>query len=71
MLAVDRPPRWTRTFAEVIVALLTAFAAAAAFGFDFAAWRAETRLADELPRDWEGIDITLVGVIDDYSRTPT
>ena len=37
----------------------------------YAAWRAETRLADELPRDWEGIDITLVGVIDDYSRTPT
>jgi len=69
VLAVDRPPRWTRTFAEVIVALLTAFAAAAAFGF--AAWRAETRLADELPRDWEGIDITLVGVIDDYSRSPT
>lgn len=34
-----------------------------ALGFGLAHWRAETRLADELPREWEGRDIEFVGVI--------
>ena len=33
------------------------------FGFGFACWRAEIRLADELPTTWEGRDIELVGVV--------
>ncbi|MBK7416461.1 MAG: DNA internalization-related competence protein ComEC/Rec2 [Dechloromonas sp.] len=33
------------------------------FGFGFACWRAEIRLADELPTAWEGRDIELVGVV--------
>ncbi|MGE5385026.1 MAG: DNA internalization-related competence protein ComEC/Rec2 [Betaproteobacteria bacterium] len=32
-------------------------------GFGFAAWRAEIRLADQLPPVWEGRDVELVGVI--------
>lgn len=33
------------------------------FGFGFACWRAEIRLADELPSAWEGRDIEVVGVV--------
>src|SRR5262245_30586969 len=60
-------PLW-RTFAQVAVALLLA-AAAAAFGFGYAAWRAQVRLADELPAQWEGVDVRLVGVIDELPQT--
>ena len=35
--------------------------AAACVGFGYAAWRAQTRLAFELPREWEGRDIVLSG----------
>ena len=38
-------------------------AAGLAVGYGYAAWRAEARLADELPRAWEGRDVTLVGRI--------
>lgn len=34
-------------------------------GFGYAAWRADLRLSDALPPEWEGRDIALVGVIDD------
>jgi competence protein ComEC len=34
-----------------------------ALGFSWAAWCAQQRLADALPPDWEGRDITLVGVV--------
>ena len=34
-----------------------------ALGFAWAAWRAELRLADELPGQWQGTDITLSGVV--------
>ena len=32
-----------------------------AIGYGHAAWRAEVRLADELPRGWEGRDVAIVG----------
>jgi competence protein ComEC len=48
-------PAWARG--------LAALACGALIGYGFAAWRAETRLADALPREWEGRDITLVGVV--------
>ena len=32
-------------------------------GFYWAAWRADVRLADELPRAWEGRDIKVIGVV--------
>ena len=37
--------------------------AGSAFGFTYAHWRAEVRLADQLPRDWEGRDVAVVGII--------
>ncbi len=47
---------------------LVVVAAAALAGFGYAAWRAEVRLADELPIAWEGEDIVVVGVVDDLPR---
>ena len=51
-----------------IAASALAIVAAGALGFGYAAWRAEVRLADELPATWEGEDIALVGVIDDLPQ---
>ena len=42
--------------------------AAGALGFGYAAARAELRLADALPAEWEGEDITVVGVVDDLPQ---
>lgn len=46
-------------------ALLLAIVAAGGAGFGYAAWRAETRLEQELPPAWEGEDIDIVGVVAD------
>lgn len=35
----------------------------AALGFAWGGWRAQQRLADHLPQDWEGRDIEVVGVV--------
>ena len=51
-----------------IIARMLAIAAAGALGFGYAAWRAEIRLADALPAAWEGVDIAVVGVIDDLPQ---
>ncbi len=41
-------------------------------GFAYAAWRAELRLADELPPAWEERDIRVIGVVDDLPQnTPS
>lgn len=49
-----------------------ALAGCLAAGFGWAAWRAELRLADELPAAWEGRDVEVVGVVaalpQDFSR---
>ncbi len=43
----------------------------AALGFAWAAWRAESRLAECLPDAWQGRDIELVGVVTDLPDTRT
>ncbi len=43
-------------------------AAAGALGLAHAAWRAEARLADELPAAWEGVDIAIVGIVDELPQ---
>ncbi|MDR0247642.1 MAG: DNA internalization-related competence protein ComEC/Rec2 [Burkholderiales bacterium] len=43
--------------------------AAAVCGYDYAALRAQYRLADALPSEWEGRDIVVRGVIDDLPDT--
>ncbi|MBA3775666.1 MAG: DNA internalization-related competence protein ComEC/Rec2, partial [Betaproteobacteria bacterium] len=57
---------WSR--AAYAAPLALTLSGAALFGFGYAAWRAETRLADELPRVWEGEDIRIVGVVDDLPQ---
>lgn len=44
-------------------AWICTWTAAMAFGFAYAAWRADCRLADGLPEAWEGRDIEVVGVV--------
>jgi competence protein ComEC len=44
---------------------VVALAGLCALGFGYAAWRAEVRLADSLPPEWEGEDIVVTGVVDD------
>jgi competence protein ComEC len=48
-----------------VIVLPFAVVAAVAVGFGYAGWRAENRLAEELPREWESVDIGVVGVVDD------
>ena len=48
--------------------LAVTLSGAGLLGFGYAAWRAETRLADELPHAWEGEDIRIVGVVDDLPQ---
>ena len=43
--------------------VVLACAGSFAMGIGYAAWRAEVRLADELPRAWEGRDVLLTGRI--------
>ena len=55
------------THARLRPALATgiAIAGGALIGLGYAAWRAEVRLAEELPREWEAVDIRIVGIVDD------
>ena len=54
-----------RTSLRPAIMMLLAIAATLLAGFGYAAWRAQIRLAEELPRAWEGEDIEIVGVVDD------
>ncbi len=53
--------------APFVTAAIT-LCATGALGFGYAAWRAEARLADALPPPWEGVDIALVGVVDELPQ---
>ncbi len=50
------------------IAIVCLAAAAGLAGFGYAAWRAEVRLADQLPPDWEGRDVEVIGVIDELPQ---
>lgn len=43
--------------------IVVAVASGALLGYGIAAWRAEVRLAEELPRSWEGRDVEVVGIV--------
>ncbi len=58
-VARGEPLPWRRPW------LAAAVLAAVLAGFGYAAWRAEWRLADALPTEWEGVDVVVVGVVDD------
>lgn len=48
----------------IVVAILCA----AFVGFAYAAWRADARLSDALPPQWEGADLRITGVVDDLPQ---
>src|SRR5438128_652002 len=50
--------RWRAAHAVVILAMFVA-------GFGYAAARAQSRLAEALPVEWEGAVIEVIGVVDD------
>ena len=66
--ALRRRSDASRSRAAYAAQLALTLSGAALFGFGYAAWRAETRLADELPHLWEGEDIRVVGVVDDLPQ---
>ena len=47
---------------------VTLIVLAALAGFGYAAGRAQARLADALPPDWEGEDIVVTGIVDELPR---
>ncbi|MCC7327320.1 MAG: DNA internalization-related competence protein ComEC/Rec2 [Burkholderiales bacterium] len=55
--------RWPSSRQWVVAAV--GIGASFAGGFGYAAWRAEARLTDELPREWEDVDLRVEGVVDD------
>lgn len=58
LLAVPRL-YWRTAVATRVLAV----AACVAFGFGWAAWRADVRLADQLASEWEGQDVEIVGSV--------
>jgi competence protein ComEC len=64
LLRVRAPPSFVL---RVLVGVLVV-AAAGALGFGYAAWRADVRLGDALPAAWEGVDIAVIGVVDDLPQ---
>ncbi len=71
----ELPPVWPWALAGLLLmlpalrwrgALVTrglALVACFALGFAWAGWRAELRLAEQLPSEWEGRDVEIVGVV--------
>ena len=57
------PIEYPKSCGDLLVALLCA-----ALGFAWATWRADLKLADRLPEHWQGVDITLVGVVNDLPQ---
>ena len=70
-MVVLHMPRARFAATSVFQAMLLATVAAAAggTGLGYASWRAQVRLADELPVAWEGVDVAIVGVVDDLPQT--
>jgi competence protein ComEC len=60
-------PRFSRPLSETLrrggVILLCA-----ALGVAWAAWRADLRLAERLPEQWQGVDVEVVGVVKDFPQ---
>ncbi len=52
-----------QTLRRLAVALLCL-----ALGFAWAAWRADLKLSDRLPEHWQGVDITVIGVVNDLPQ---
>jgi competence protein ComEC len=57
-----------RSRGTIIVASVAVAACTGTTGFGYAAWRAEQRLADALPAALEGVDLRVVGVVDELPQ---
>jgi competence protein ComEC len=78
--AAGRLPGWPGLLAALAAALALGLVRArvprvgllvlcgALAGYHYAAWRAQARLADELPRGWEGRDVALTGIVADLPQ---
>jgi competence protein ComEC len=60
----DRPRPWPIRSMAAVAAML----AAGLVGFSYAAWRADSRLRDELPAQWEERDVRVSGIVDDLPQ---
>jgi competence protein ComEC len=60
-------PRFSRSVLEMLRRLAVVLLAVA-LGFAWAAWRADLRLADRLPDHWQGVDLAVVGVVNDLPQ---
>ena len=60
-------PRLSQPIAETLRRLAVTLLAIA-LGFAWAGWRADLRLGDRLPDHWQGVNITLVGVVSDLPQ---
>ena len=58
--AKARRHRWLRAAIAIVAASL--------FGFCYAAWRADVRLADALPPAWEATDVRVTGIVDELPQ---
>lgn len=81
-LVPELPPRWVSVvtlsgasllaiallFRKSQTPLLVALILAIAIGASYTTLRAELRMASELPREWEGRDVELIGVIDELPQ---
>ncbi len=67
-LAVVWLVRQQRGLAVQLLRYLLVLAATISLGVAWATWRAEIRLAEELPREWEGRDVEVTGVIASLPR---
>jgi competence protein ComEC len=68
MSAVLLLPRFPRRAFEALRRLGVALLCLA-LGFAWAAWRADLRLADRLPEHWQGVDLTVIGVVSDLPQS--
>ena len=63
---------WLPRFSQIIPEITRRLAVAllsVTLGFAWAAWRADLRLADRLPDHWQGVAISLVGVVSDLPQS--
>ena len=81
-LVPELPPRWVSVvtlsgasllaiallFRKSQTPLLVALILAIAIGASYTCLRAELRMASDLPREWEGRDVELIGVIDELPQ---
>jgi predicted membrane metal-binding protein len=73
MSAAVLVPRYASGSAPALAFCFGAAAAVAAglSGFSYAGWRAQARLADELPAAWEERELRITGIVDDLPQQTT